>query len=155
MALTLTLFKHAYFQALGEAACLASLSAPFSDFTLIWCWTAVFNVTCMKKQKMLISTNVQINSWGIYILYTLSYLSTTHTSFCYSSFFMSYTPTIPILIQGCVTVILLHSLESYRNNVRSSWRSQKQQCERFSKLYTFLVFCDKIASFFWRSNQKF
>lgn len=48
---TLTLFQHAYFEALGEAARLTSLSAPLGYLALIRCWTAVFNVTFMKEQQ--------------------------------------------------------------------------------------------------------
>lgn len=47
----LTLFQHAYFEAFGEATCLTSLSAPFSDLALVRCWTAVFNVTLEEEQK--------------------------------------------------------------------------------------------------------
>lgn len=32
---TLTLFQHAYFEALGKAACLAGFPSPFGDFALI------------------------------------------------------------------------------------------------------------------------
>lgn len=43
--LALTLFQHANFEALGEAACLASLPAPLGDLALVRCRTAVLNVT--------------------------------------------------------------------------------------------------------------
>lgn len=51
MPRALTLFQHAYFEALGEAACLTSLSAPLGDLTLIGCWTAVFDVTFEQGHK--------------------------------------------------------------------------------------------------------
>lgn len=41
----LTLFQHANFEALGEAACLARLPAPLGDLALVRCRTAVLNVT--------------------------------------------------------------------------------------------------------------
>lgn len=43
--LALTLFQHANFEALGEAACLASLPAPLGDLALVRCRTAVLDVT--------------------------------------------------------------------------------------------------------------
>lgn len=41
----LTLFEHAHFQALGEAAGLASLSAPLGDLALVGRRAAVLDVT--------------------------------------------------------------------------------------------------------------
>ena len=43
--MSLTLFQHAYFEALGEAAGLTGLPASLGDLTLIGRRTAVLNVT--------------------------------------------------------------------------------------------------------------